>query len=180
MAKSATIPAARTASQGSTQSRSSASSVAIGLYMFAMAIALTMGLLLVWPSSVFEGGVVVWVGLTETSALMIAMLCGALGSYIHAATSFASYAGNRSLSSSWTWWFMLRPAIGAGLALMAYFIMRSGFLLDGPLGTDVSPFGIAAISAMIGLIAKQLVDKFKAISDAAFNTSQDAERIDKL
>jgi len=152
----------------------------VGLFLFSLAIVLAYLLLTVWPTSTVEEGRTVWLNLTESTALAIAMICGALGSYVHVATSFASFAGNRSLEPSWVWWFLLRPAIGAALALITYFLMRSGFLLDGPLGEVVSPFGIAAVSACVGLISKQAVDKMRNISDTAFNTAQDAERNDKL
>ncbi len=152
----------------------------VGLFVSALAVFLAATLLRVWPTTVIEDGVVVWVNLTEVTALAIVMISGALGAFVHVATSFASYAGNRSLSASWVWWFMLRPAIGSAMALIAYFILRSGLLLDGNLGTDVTPFGIAALSGMIGLVSKQFIDKLKNVSDSAFENEQDEQRIDKL
>ena len=179
MAKSAT-----TASQGRAGGSSAAgagrATLVVGFFMFALGLLLAYGLLQVWPASSVADGHTVWINLTERTALSIAMICGALGAYVHVATSFASFAGNRTLQPSWLWWFLLRPVIGAAVALLIYFIMRSGFLLNGPLGSVVSPFGIAAVSAGIGLISKQAVDKLRNISDTAFNTAQDAERHDKL
>lgn len=152
----------------------------VGTFMVFMAFGLAYLLLQVWPQSTSEEGQIIWINLTEATALAIAMICGALGSFVHVATSFSSFAGNRSLKPSWVWWFLLRPPIGAALALMIYFIMRSGFLLDGPLGEVVSPTGIAAVSTTIGLFAKQAIDKLKNVSDTAFNSAQDSERYDKL
>jgi len=171
-----------TAGRDTAAARSTAgrATFAVGFFLFSLAVALAYGLLYVWPTSVVENGDTVWLNLTETTGLSIAMICGALGAYIHVATSFASFAGNRSLEPSWIWWFVLRPAIGAALALMFYFVMRSGLMLDGPLGDAVSPFGIAAMSAVVGLISKQLIDKLRNVSDTTFNTAQDAERSDKL
>lgn len=178
MAKSAT--AVNRDGTGRSTASSGRATFAIGVFMLGTAFALSYALLNVWPNSTVENGATVWINLTESTALGIAMICGALGAYVHVATSFASYAGNRTLSSSWIWWFLLRPAIGAALALMAYFIMRSGVLLNGPLGELVSPPGIAALSAICGLFSKQVIDKVKNVSDTAFNTAQDAERHDKL
>ena len=154
--------------------------IVIGLFVAALAIFLAATLLRVWPTTVLEEGRVVWVNLTEATALSIVMISGALGAFVHIATSFASYAGNRTLSPSWVWWFMLRPAIGAAMALIAYFVLRSGLLLDGNLGTDVTPFGIAALSGLVGLVSKQFIDKLKNVSDSAFDTDQDEQRTDKL
>ena len=154
--------------------------LAIGFFMVFTAVFLAYMLLEIWPGSRVTDGLVVWIGLTETSGLAIAMIAGALGAFVHIATSFASYAGNRTLTSSWVWWFLLRPTVGAALALMAYFIVRSGLLLDGGLGTNITPFGIAALSGIVGLASKQIVDKLRTVSDTAFNTENDVARIDKL
>ena len=95
-------------------------------------------------------------------------------------SSFTSFAGNRSMSASWVWWFILRPPMGAAIALIAYFILRSGLLLDGQLGVQVSPFGIAALGGIIGLFSKQLIDKLRSVADTTFNTTQDENRADMI
>src|ERR1700747_1653081 len=84
----------------------------------AVAYVLTAGLLfyllcVVWPSGP-EGAA----GLTpEVRLIWLVVITSALGSYIHTVTSFALYAGNRSLFSSWLAWYALRPAVSAALAL---------------------------------------------------------------
>lgn len=153
----------------------------VGIFMLALAAALGYLLLWVWPASeVRAADKVVWINLTEKTGLAIAMITGALGSFIHLATSFASYVGNRRLSSSWMWWFMLRAPMGSALALIAYFVLRSGFLLDGALGEQISPFGIAALGGLVGLASKQIIDKFRMITDETFATDLDEQRSDKL
>src|SRR5262245_31444816 len=68
----------------------------------------------------------------DDARLILIVLCaGALGSYVHAATSFASYVGNRRLVLSWMWWYVLRPLIGMALALIFYFVLRGGLLSTG-------------------------------------------------
>jgi hypothetical protein len=62
--------------------------------------------------------------------LLTVILLGALGSYIHATTSFADYVGNRRLVRSWLLWYLLRPLVGAPTALLLYFIVP-GRILDG-------------------------------------------------
>lgn len=152
----------------------------VGLFMMGLAGFLGYALLTVWPSSALQNGAVIWSGLTEGIGLSIAMIAGALGSFIHVATSFTSFAGNRSLSASWVWWFILRPPMGAAIALIAYFVLRSGVLLDGQLGVQVSPFGIAALGGIIGLFSKQIIDKLRSIADTTFDSVQDENRADKL
>ena len=151
-----------------------------GTFLLAVAAGLVAGLLYAWPSSGADSGVTVWFGLTEASALVIAGLAGALGAFIHAATSYASFAGNRTLRATWVWWFMLRPLIGAVLGVVSYFLLRSGMLGEGALGVSVSPFGIAALAAICGLVSKQLVDKIRNVLDTALDSNGDAERTDRL
>ncbi|MDJ0893721.1 MAG: hypothetical protein QNJ92_01155 [Alphaproteobacteria bacterium] len=152
----------------------------IGVFMVALAIFLGGALLAIWPLATIDDGRTVWLNLTEARAMLIAMLAGAIGSYIHAATSFTSFAGNRRLVRSWIWWFLLRPAIAAVLAVSVYFLVRSGLLLYGPLGETMSPFGIAGLCAVVGLFSKQAVDKMKTVSDTALASTPDEERHDKL
>ena len=112
------------------------------------------------------------------------MLCtGALGSYVHAATSFASYVGNRRLMLSWAWWYVLRPFIGMALALIFYFVVRGGLLSTGAAATDVSVFGVAAVAGLVGMFSKQATDKLRELFDNLFRTEKgegDDARADKL
>ena len=119
----------------------------------------------------------------ETRLLLIAILAGALGSYIHAATSFSTYVGNRTLVKSWILWYYLRPFIGAGLALMFYFLLRGGLLLlvtNSQSHEEVSDFGIAAVASLAGMFSKQATDKLREVFDSLFKAAGDQERTDKL
>ena len=54
----------------------------------------------------------------EVDLLVLVLLFGALGSFVHVAKSFASFAGNRALVASWVWWYLLQPVAGMALALL--------------------------------------------------------------
>lgn len=96
------------------------------------------------------------------------MITSALGSYIHTVTSFALYAGNRSLDPSWLAWYLLRPAISAALALIFYFALRAGLFSGAAADQTVNPFGVAAISGMVGMFSKQATEKLGKIFDTIF------------
>lgn len=117
----------------------------------------------------------------ETRYLLIVAIAGAIGSYIHLATSFADFVGNRKLKTSWNIWYLLRPFIGSSLAIVVYFVLRGG-LTSGvtEVGSQMSPFGIAAISGMCGLFSKQATDKLQAVFEEAFRTKTAARRADPL
>jgi hypothetical protein len=147
--------------------------VAFGSYLMILLIILVYVLFKVWPekspvdSVVFFGR---WTfGLPpEHRYLMIVVIAGALGSFVHLATSFADFVGNRRLMRSWMWWYMLRPFIGIALALLFYFVLRGGLLTASSGTAELSVFGIAAMSGLAGMFSKQVTDKLREICDTAF------------
>lgn len=164
----------------------------IGLYQVVVALALMWLLFRLWPERTSKDGpwlaqvdLGFWGGpLGDDARLILIVLCtGALGSYVHAATSFASYVGNRRLVLSWAWWYFLRPFIGMALALIFYFVVRGGLLSTGAAAADMSPYGIAAVAGLVGMFSKQATDKLRELFDNLFRTEQghgDDARADKL
>jgi hypothetical protein len=117
--------------------------------------------------------------------LLLVIVAGALGSYIHAGTSYADFVGNRKFTPSWTWWYILRPFIGTGLALVVYFAIRGGFLLlaNDVAAEKVNPYGIAAIAALVGMFSKQATDKLNEVFSTLFRPKEgsgDSARKDSL
>jgi hypothetical protein len=103
-----------------------------------------------------------------TSLLILVAVVGALGSFIHAATSFVEYAGNRRLTRSWTWWYVLRIPIGSSLALIMYFALRGGLFATNSSAGDVNAYGIAALAGVAGLFSKQATAKLEEIFSTIF------------
>jgi hypothetical protein len=103
-----------------------------------------------------------------TSLLILVAVVGALGSFIHAATSFVEYAGNRRLTRSWTWWYVLRIPIGSSLALVMYFALRGGLFATNASAGDVNAYGIAALAGVAGLFSKQATAKLEEIFSTIF------------
>jgi len=115
----------------------------------------------------------------ELHYLILVVVTGALGSYIHLATSFADYLGNRQFVSSWKWWYMLRPFIGSALAVLVYFAARGGLLSGGAGVGQLSPYGIAALAGLAGLFSKQATDKLREVFENIFKTAE-SPRADRL
>ena len=113
------------------------------------------------------------------SLIALIALAGALGGLIHGASSFAIFAGNRQFKSSWTWWYVLRPVLGAAVALVFYLVVRSG------MGTgDISLSGAdclktAGFAGLIGMFAEPAMLKLKDIFNTIF-TPRDDPRKDEL
>lgn len=108
--------------------------------------------------------------------ILLALAVGGLGAFVHCAQSYATYVGNRTLALSWSWWYVLRPLIGASLAAIFYFAVR-GALFPNALSVsgDISPFGIAAIGSLSGMFSKQAVDKLDELFRSLFRTDASAQ-----
>jgi len=146
---------------------------AFGAYLIVLVVTLVYVLMKIWPekppveSTTFLGR---WTFdfPPERRYIVVVVIAGALGSFIHLATSFADFVGNRRLVRSWMWWYLLRPFIGVALALLFYFAFRGGLMTAASSATDLSVFGIAAMSGLAGMFSKQVTDKLREICDTAF------------
>jgi len=113
--------------------------------------------------------------LSATTAMLLVVLgSSGLGSFVHAATSFATYVGNRRLYSSWMSWYLLRTGIGAALALLVYFLLRGGLFANGTDTAALNPYGFAGIAGLCGLFSKQATDKLREVFDTILTTSDGA------
>src|ERR1044072_8144041 len=112
--------------------------------------------------------------------LLLVIIVGMLGAFVHGATSLADYLGNNAFNKSWTWFYLLRPAIGMALALVFYFAIRGGFLSTTGGAKDINPYGIAALAGMVGMFSKQATDKLGEIFSTLFRSAGDDRRDDPL
>lgn len=163
----------------------------VGLVLFALLLAHLFQAL--WPAGVaandsgselqkvhlFREQVVFTVSF-DVRLILLVMVAGALGSFIHVATSFADYVGNNKLVKTWMWWYLLRPFIGMLLAVIFYVAIRGGFLSTGTQAGNINPFGIAALAGLVGMFSKQASDKLNEMFNTLFRTEGDARRKDNL
>ena len=115
----------------------------------------------------FQGRVQAQVYL-ETRLLLLVMLSGALGSLMHSLRSLYWYTGNRMMVWSWVAFYLLLPVTGAILAIIFYFVVRGGFFSSTAQFQNTSPFGFAALSALVGLFSPQATLKLKEIAETIF------------
>jgi hypothetical protein len=107
----------------------------------------------------------------ELQLILLAIFAGALGSYIHALKSFADFVGNRTLTASWFWWYLVRPFLGMAMALVFYAVVRGGFVAGTPADAKiVNPFGVIAVGALVGMFADRAAQKLSEIFDTLFRT----------
>jgi hypothetical protein len=164
--------------------------ILLGIYYLVISILLIYLLVTIWPTSdveYYEGSIqkisIFW-GLfnfsisKEVLLILIVIIAGGLGSFIHGATSLVSYIGNRKIVKSWAWWYILRPFIGSALALIFYFVIRGGFFSISAGVEAISHFGIAATAGLVGMFSKEAIDKLRELFVTLFRPID--QRIDKL
>jgi hypothetical protein len=165
----------------------------LGMMILATGVVLAYLLYEIWPAVVhataetpkrqritlFDGRIVFRPS-TESVLVLLVILAGALGAYVHAATSFAKYVGFRRFARSWYWWYLGRIPIGSALALIVYFALRGGLVGGDATSEQVNPYGIAALAAMAGLFSRQAVDKLNEVFDTFFRTRPEDRDTDSL
>jgi hypothetical protein len=125
-------------------------------------------------SSVFGGTVNLS---SEQRLLILVLLAGAMGSFIHAATSFSNYVGEGKIDRKWIWWYILRPVIGMAVALTFYMIFRAG-LFAGMQIELLNIYGVLTLAALSGLFTDRATLKLEEIFQSLFKPKD--ERSDKL
>lgn len=156
--------------------------IVLGAFLIAMALVLVYVLMAIWPAvdAAAKYGTrrtisIFWISYRptpDTALLALVVVMSALGSFVHAATSFIDYVGNRRLATSWMWWYIMRLLVGAALALLFYFAVRGGFFGADTPSSEINPYGIAALAGLVGLFSKQATDKLREIFDTVFRTAQ--------
>jgi hypothetical protein len=116
----------------------------------------------------------------DQQLILMVMIAGGLGSFIHTATSFSDYVGNEKLTVNWIWFYILRPFIGIVLAVIFYLVIRGGFLSAGSGSDNINPFGISALAALVGMFSKQATDKLNDVFNILFTAKGDEKRKDNL
>lgn len=99
----------------------------------------------------------------EARLLLIILLAGALGGLLHSLRSLVWYVGNRKFYKSWIPTYLLQPLIGALISTVFYLVIRGGFFSAESRPSDTSPYGFAAVGALVGMFSVQAILKLKAV-----------------
>jgi hypothetical protein len=162
-----------------------AGALALEAYFVSLGTVTAYVLWRIWPKgelfapTALAGGRLLLPADPDSRLILIAALSALLGSFIHSATSFASYLGTQKLPRAWVGWYVLRPVIGMALGIVFYFILRAG-LVTTESAAAVNAFGVAAVSALAGMFSKQATDKLEEIFDGVIASHKDSAHSDKL
>ena len=117
---------------------------------------------------------------SDARIILLVVTVGGLGSYIHIATSFISHLGRGRLDQRYLWWYLIRPTIGASLALIFYFVLRGGLLASGAGAEDISLFGIVAVSGLVGMFSARANLKLAELFTTLFGKDEMEEQRNPL
>jgi hypothetical protein len=108
----------------------------------------------------------------EQRYLLVALLFGMLGGASHGLASLMDFRGQRRLFRSWSLWYFALPFLGGMMAVIFYVVIRAGLLTGtGETATDlINPYGVAAISAIVGLFTDQATNKLSEVFKTLFAT----------
>lgn len=153
----------------------------IGIY-FVIWVALTLYFLIAtWPGGnagsveYFQGRLTFGLG-TETRLILLIILMGALGAGVHLGTSFVYFAGRKELNREFIAWYLLRPFIGAALAVIFYLTFRGLFFTTGATPDDINLHGVLAIAGLVGMFSKQATEKLRTVFDELFTKVENIEK----
>src|SRR5262249_25323302 len=108
----------------------------------------------------------------ERDILLMVMLMGALGGFLHLTSSLAIYVGNRDLLRSWVIYYLLMPVEGPALAVGLYLLIRVGVL--SPAANNQSTgnlnfIGIYGFSVLAGIFSKQALEMLGKVFSTIFS-----------
>jgi hypothetical protein len=105
---------------------------------------------------------------TEVVFFIMVALAGALGGLIHATRSLVVYVGTRTLRWSWVAYYLLLPLVGALGGTVFYVVLRAGLFSPSTEVDKASPFGFAAVAALVGLFSQLAIEKLRELAEQIF------------
>jgi hypothetical protein len=111
------------------------------------------------------------------SMLVIVALFGALGGLLHATNSLVAFVGNRTFVSSWAFFYMARPFVGAVMALLVFLVFKGH--LSNEIVKMSEIFSIAAVAGLVGMFSDRTAEKLKEVFDVVLGPKAD-QRANKL
>ena len=103
----------------------------------------------------------------QVALIAMVLAVGALGALVGSSRRFLYFATRDELTKRDEWSYIIRPLQGAALALIVYFTLRGGYLGQDQ-SSPVNPYGVAALSALVGLFTRHAVSKLTDVFDTLF------------
>jgi hypothetical protein len=95
--------------------------------------------------------------------VLIVLLTAALGSVSVLAMTFSARTGRETLERGFFWWYLTRPISAAGLGLVFYLAVVSGFLAAATSAGQPTLIVAATIGGLAGLFTDQVYRKLFSV-----------------
>lgn len=120
-----------------------------------------------------------WKVTPEVRQLLLVLFTGALGASLAGLNSFVNFRGSKRLTASWAMFYVVRPAVGAGVAFALYLVVRGGLFPGTEIDAAQSQeFGILAVAVLAGMFSDTAMLKLKEVFETLFKPKDD--RPDKI
>jgi hypothetical protein len=107
--------------------------------------------------------------ISDSRLLLAVALAGAGGATLQGFTALLDYIGNRAYQRSWTAYFLLRPLVGAGIALVVYVLVRSTLVHSNAGAAVLNFYGVLTLSLLSGFYSRtalvKLIEIFETLSE---------------
>ena len=108
----------------------------------------------------------------ETSLIFVMMFSGIIGACVFSLFAISHHLGaEKDFDKVWEAWYLLRPIVGAGLALVFYFLLRGGVLTIGADLKNLNLIGVASISGLVGMFSEQAMHRLQDLADTLLGTA---------
>ena len=109
----------------------------------------------------------------ETLLLFVMMLSGAIGACVYSFWAISDHLGRHHdfYYERWKTWYIIRPIVGAGLAMFFYLLIRGGLLTIGADSMTLNLVVIAGLSGLVGMFSEQAIRKLNDLADTLFGRS---------
>ena len=115
----------------------------------------------------------------EMQFLLIVAIMGALGGLVYSMTLFAHYIGREDFKNRYWCWYVLRPLIGAILAVIFYLTFRGAFFTLSVDTQNLNISGIAALGGLAGIFSQEVMEKLRELAGNLFNVDE-SEKLREL
>jgi hypothetical protein len=112
----------------------------------------------------------------EVTILWIVMLMGAIGALVYISTALVTRVANKKFDSKWTLWYLVHPLLGSSMAVIFYALLRGGLVNLSVSTGGLNLYGVAAVSALVGLSSKEAAQKLKDLFNTLFEGKPSANQ----
>lgn len=112
---------------------------------------------------------------SERRFFLIALLGGMLGGAAHGLSSLMTFRGNRRLFRSWSLWYICMPIVGGMMSIIFFVVLQAGLISNSGMSGAVNPYGVAALSALVGLFTDDATQKLSEVFKTLFATNDTRE-----